>query len=113
MQRLFRFTAAFVTACAATLVAAAPAFAQADYPSKPIRLVVPFPPGGTTDILARAVAQKLTEDWHQQVIVDNRPGAGGNIGADLVAKSAPDGYTLLMGTIGTQAINPSLYARMP
>ena len=113
MQRLFRFTAAFVTACAATLVAATPAFAQADYPSKPIRLVVPFPPGGTTDILARAVAQKLTEDWHQQVIVDNRPGAGGNIGADLVAKSAPDGYTLLMGTIGTQAINPSLYARMP
>ena len=113
MHRLIRFTAAFVIACAAPLFAAAPAFAQADYPSKPIRLVVPFPPGGTTDILARAVAQKLTVDWHQQVIVDNRPGAGGNIGADLVAKSPPDGYTLLMGTIGTQSINPSLYARMP
>ena len=113
MHRLIRYTAGFIAVCAASLCAAPLAFAQADYPSKPVRLVVPFPPGGTTDILARAVAQKLTEQWHQQVIVDNRPGAGGNIGADLVAKSAPDGYTLLMGTIGTQAINPSLYARMP
>ncbi|HEY7788853.1 MAG TPA: tripartite tricarboxylate transporter substrate binding protein [Casimicrobiaceae bacterium] len=85
----------------------------ASYPAKPIRLVVPFPAGGTTDILARAVAQKLSEAWGQQVIVDNRPGAGGNIGSDLVAKSAPDGYTLLMGTVGTHAINPSLYAKMP
>jgi tripartite-type tricarboxylate transporter receptor subunit TctC len=75
--------------------------------------VVPFPPGGTTDILARAVAQKLTEAMGQSVVLDNRPGAGGNIGADVVAKSAPDGYTLLMGTVGTHAINPSLYAKMP
>src|SRR4030095_16550921 len=83
------------------------------YPTKPIRLVVPFPPGGATDILARDVAQKLTEAWGQSVIVDNRPGAGGNIGSELVAKSPPDGYTLEMGTVGTHAITASLYAKMP
>jgi len=83
------------------------------YPTHAIKLVVPFPAGGTTDILARDVAKRLTETLGQSVVVDNRPGAGGNIGADLVAKSAPDGYTLLMGTVGTHAINPSLYAKMP
>ena len=83
------------------------------YPTKPIRIVVPFPAGGTTDVLARAAAQKLTETLGQPAVVDNRPGAGGNIGAELVAKSAPDGYTLLMGTVGTHAINPSLYPKMP
>jgi tripartite-type tricarboxylate transporter receptor subunit TctC len=83
------------------------------YPSKPIKLIVPFPAAGTTDILARVVAQKLTEAWGQPVIVDNRPGAAGNIGADLVAKSPADGYTVLMGTVSTHAINPSLYARLP
>jgi tripartite-type tricarboxylate transporter receptor subunit TctC len=88
------------------------AFAQA-YPNHAIRLVVPFPAGGTTDILARDVAKRLTETLGQAVVVDNRPGAGANIGADIVAKSAPDGYTLLMGTVGTHAINPSLYAKMP
>ncbi|HEY7945398.1 MAG TPA: tripartite tricarboxylate transporter substrate binding protein [Casimicrobiaceae bacterium] len=95
-----------------TLLLAAGAWAQA-YPTKPIRLVVPFPAGGTTDILARQVAQRLSVSLGQSVIVDNRPGAAGNIGSDLVAKSALDGYTLLMGTVGTHAINPSLYTRMP
>jgi len=99
---------------ASVALAAAPwAVAQSTYPNKPVRLVVPFPAGGTTDILARAAAQKLSEAWGQQVIVDNRPGAGGNIGSELVAKATPDGYTLLMGTVGTRAINPGLYAKMP
>lgn len=87
---------------------------QADsYPSKPIRMIVPFPPGGTTDIMARIVGQKLTEAWKQQVVVDNRAGAGGLIGADMVAKAQPDGYTLVMGTIGTHATNLSLTKKMP
>jgi len=84
-----------------------------DYPNKPVRMVVPFPPGGTTDILARAVGQKLSESWGQQVVIDNRGGAGGNIGTDIVAKSPADGYTLLMGTVGTHAINASLYGKLP
>jgi tripartite-type tricarboxylate transporter receptor subunit TctC len=98
-----------------TLVAALAlnANAQAPYPNHPVRIVVPFPAGGTTDILARAVAQKLTETLGQSFVVENRAGAGGNIGADLVAKSPPDGYTMLMGTVGTHAINPSLYEKMP
>ncbi len=87
------------------------AYAQA-YPSKPIRLVVPYPPGGPLDIMARAIGQKLTEAWGQPVVVDNRAGAGGNIGADLVAKSPADGYTLLMGAVATHAINPTLYGKL-
>jgi tripartite-type tricarboxylate transporter receptor subunit TctC len=76
-------------------------------------MVVPFTPGGSTDILARAIGQKLTEAWGQPVIIDNVPGAGGSLGADKVAKAAPDGYTLLMGHIGTLAVNPSLYPNLP
>jgi len=103
------------TLIAALLVAAAPtaAFAQQDWPTRNLRIVVPFPAGGTTDLLARAVAQRFAEVFGQPFIVDNRPGAGGNLGAELVAHSAPDGYTLVMGTVGTHAINPSLYAKMP
>lgn len=85
----------------------------AAYPSRPVRVVVPFAPGGTADILARALALRFTATFGQPFIVDNRPGMGGNLGAELVAKSAADGYTLLMGTVGTHAINPSVYARMP
>ena len=98
----------------AALVAIAAVSASAQtYPTRPIRLVVPFPAGGTTDILAREVGDRLSRSLGQSVVVDNRPGAAGNIGSDMVAKSAPDGYTLLMGTVGTHAINPSLYTKMP
>jgi tripartite-type tricarboxylate transporter receptor subunit TctC len=103
-------------ALSATLLAAGGASAQnpaANYPNKPIRFVVPYTAGGTTDILARIIAAKLTESWGQHVLVDNRPGAGGNIGTDLVAKADPDGYTIVMGAISTHAINPSLYKSIP
>ena len=100
---------------AATLAILAPHAARAvdAYPAKPVRFVVAFPPGGGTDIIARAIAQKLAERIAQQVVVDNRPGAGGNIGTDIVAKSAPDGYTMLMGSAGPLAINASLFGKMP
>jgi len=88
------------------------ASAQAAFPSKALTLVVPFSAGGTTDILARVVGQYMSKDLGQPVIIDNRAGAGGNIGAQLVARAAPDGYTLLMGTVGTHAINQSLYKKM-
>ena len=92
---------------------AAQAQATGPWPAKPIRIVVPFAAGGTTDILARALAPELQKALGQPVVVDNKPGAGGNTGAAEVAKSAPDGHTLLMGTVGTHAINPSLYPKMP
>ena len=83
------------------------------YPAKPIKIIVPYPPGGTSDILARAVGQKLTEQWGQPVIVENKPGATGNIGADFVAKSPPDGYTVLLADIGSLAIAPSVVTTLP
>jgi tripartite-type tricarboxylate transporter receptor subunit TctC len=96
---------------AALLPLASPA--QTAWPSKAVRIVVPFAAGGTTDILARALAPELQKAFGQAVVVDNKPGAGGNSGAADVAKAAPDGHTLLMGTVGTHAINPALYAKMP
>ena len=99
-------------ACAVLATVALAASGQ-PYPNHPVKIVVPFPAGGTTDIIARIVAQKLSDSTGQTFVVDNRPGAGGNIGSDMVAKAAPDGYTLLMGTVGTHAINPSLYEKMP
>jgi tripartite-type tricarboxylate transporter receptor subunit TctC len=91
---------------------AAPAAAQ-NYPVKPVRLIAPFPPGGSTDLLARLVAQKLSEAWGQQVIVENRGGAGGTIGVELASRAAPDGYTIVMGHVGTFGVNPTLYAKLP
>ena len=88
-------------------------WAQPGWPNKPVRIIVPFAAGGTTDILARALAPELGKAFGQTFIVDNKPGAGGNIGADMIAKSPPDGYNLLMGTVGTHAINAALYPKMP
>lgn len=95
----------------ALLAGSLPAWAQ-PYPNRPLRIVVPFPPGGGTDIGTRIVAQKLQEAWGQAVIVENKPGAAGIVGTELTAKSAPDGYTFMMGNIGTHAINVSLYKKL-
>ena len=95
------------------LVAASSVLAQGTYPSKPVRMVVPFPPGGQTDIVARFLGEGLTKAWGQSVVIENRAGAGGTIGTDLVAKSAPDGYTLLVCSSGPTAIAPSVYTRLP
>ena len=103
-----RFAAAFIWALATILITCG-ASGAADYPTRTITLVVPFPPGGGVDTLARVVAQKLSEAFHQQVVVNNRAGGGGTIGTRVVAQAAPDGYTLLLGHTGTISINPSLY----
>ncbi len=100
-------------ASAGTLLLQVSARAQAAWPNKPVRVVVPFAPAGTTDILARALVPELGKAFGQTFIIDNKPGAGGNLGSDAIAKSAPDGYNLLMGTVGTHAINAALYPKMP
>lgn len=111
-SKLSRLLSAFICFSSAAICVPGLALAQA-YPSKPIRFVVPYPAGGPLDTVARLLAQKVSESGGQPVVVDNKPGAGGNIGADLVAKSPPDGYTILMGAVATHAINPTLYAGIP
>src|SRR2546422_2204072 len=103
-----KFAALFVAA----LVSAGSALAQ-PYPQKPIRIIVPFPAGGIADTFARSIGHKLNEAWSQPVVVENRTGAGGNIGAEAVAKAPPDGYTLVMGNIGTHALNVTLFTDLP
>jgi tripartite-type tricarboxylate transporter receptor subunit TctC len=105
---LFARTAAFAAAAFVSLGAAAQS-----YPAKPVRMIVGFAPGGGTDVVARVISQKLSEWYGQQVIVENRAGATGTIGADLVAKSAPDGYTLIMGHVNSHAIAPSMFKKLP
>lgn len=112
MSNTTKFGRLFASAAATFLFAATSASAQT-YPAKPVTMVVPFAAGGTTDILARAVSHELSKALGQQFIVDNRPGAGGNIGAQIVSRAAPDGHTLLMGTVGTHGINQSLYPKLP
>jgi tripartite-type tricarboxylate transporter receptor subunit TctC len=89
-----------------------PAHAQ-DYPTKPIVLIVPFAPGGSSEVLARMIGQKLTESWKQQVVVENKPGAAGNIAMEAVQRARPDGYTLILGHVGTLAVNPAMFSKLP
>src|SRR4051812_45561058 len=94
------------------IFAVAPTSVAQTWPAKPMRIVVPFPPGGGTDIGTRILGQKLQEAWGQAVVIENKPGAAGIVGTEFVAKSAPDGYTFMMGNIGTHAINISLYKQL-
>lgn len=105
--------AALPVAIAATLLGAAPAAQAQAWPAKPIRLVVPFPPGGGTDLIARETAQRVGAATGWTFVIENRPGAGGNLGVDVAAKAAPDGYTIVLGQTSNLAINPTLYAKMP
>jgi tripartite-type tricarboxylate transporter receptor subunit TctC len=105
--------AAAALAAGATLLAPGGVFAQASYPSRPIRLIVPFPAGGGTDLIAREVANKVATSNGWSIVIDNKPGSGGNLGVDAAAKAAPDGYTLVLGQTSNLAINPTLYARLP
>jgi len=113
MTSKLKLTRRAALAASAAALVAMPSWAQGTWPTKPVRIVVPFAAGGTTDILARAVAPELSKAFGQQFIVDNRAGAGGNVGAEIVARSPNDGYTLLMGTVGTHGINRALYPKLP
>jgi tripartite-type tricarboxylate transporter receptor subunit TctC len=110
----YRAASAAAAALVAVLLLCAPALqAQDNYPSRPVRMIIPFAAGGPTDIVGRIMGAKMGEVLHQQFVVEDRTGAGGNIGADVVAKAAPDGYTILMATVSTNAINPGLYTHLP
>ena len=98
--------------CAAIILSASGAQAQ-EWPARPVRIVVPYPAGGAVDIVTRVLADKLATQWGQPVVVENKAGAGGLIGADSVSKAAPDGYTLVMGTVSSHAIAPAVYRKMP
>jgi len=112
-SKMGRFTARSIAFCAGLLAAALSPFAAASgYPDRPVHLIVPFPPGGGGDILARTVAPRIAQALGKPIVIENKPGAGGNIGAEYVARAAPDGYTLLYGTNGTHAINPTLYRNL-
>lgn len=106
-------TRTLIATLVSTLFVAAPCAQAQQYPVKPIRVVVPFPPGGIADQYGRVLANKMHQSWGQQVIIDNRTGAGGNIGADIVAKSPADGYTVVIGNIGTHAVNAALFSKLP
>jgi len=106
----YRFASALASLLALGTALSLPAHAQ-NYPGKPVRFIIPFPPGGPTDILGRVVAQRLSEAWNVPVVADNRPGAGGNVGTEQCAKSPPDGYTLCMLSIA-QTISPSIYSKL-
>jgi tripartite-type tricarboxylate transporter receptor subunit TctC len=106
MHNRIRCCVAVLLTCVAVAAVAQP------FPAKPVRIVVPFPPSGAADLLTRALGKRLTETWGQPIIADNRPGAGGNVGAEIAAKSTPGGYTLLMGAITTHAVSMSLYAKL-
>ena len=110
-----KYISPYILLSAACLLAAGAAYAQpaAKYPTRPVRMIVPFAPGGASDFVARIIQPKMTELLGQQVVVDNRAGAAGNIGVELAARSAPDGYTLFLGNVGTTAINPSVFPKFP
>ena len=110
---MFKSTLIKATLLACAFGAAALHAQTTDFPNKPVRIVVPFTAGGATDITARLVAEKLSTKWGQAVIIDNKAGAGGNLGSDLVAKAAPDGYNIVLGVTGSHAINTSLFKKMP
>ena len=120
MKTVHRGKALFGMAALMGIMFVAPAAAQTTstgsgqaYPAKPIRIIIPFPIGGIADVFARVIGGKLNEAWGQPVVVENRAGAGGNIAAEYVAKSPPDGYTLVVGSIGTHAVNVSLFKKSP